>query len=222
MAGGFDYTKEDLSDYSGSQQNFEVESHPGDQYVRNGRAVYFFGGYLYTYRMYNNSTKTLLDPINDVTYSYQPKNVFPRSYNGVELGIGKELNQYIDVQAAYIQQFQETMSGSLTGGQSYSSSVRMSALLGDVGFVLNPDDEFQVMLKLGALASQTTYYVNVSNTSAYVNNDSTQINPAAGVDLIWQFDQNAAFRLSTLYVAETQSSYTDGDIQAFAGFSYSI
>lgn len=219
FAHGYDYAKEDSIDYS-MQPNFQVANE--SDYERDGKAVYFFGGYVYTYRFYNNSTKSVIDPVNNLTYTFKPKSVFPTSFNGFEVGVGKEATRHIDFQAAYIQQLQKKKSGKTIAGIATSGSIKTNGLLGDVGYVFNPDDEFQVMAKAGVMISETTNYLTVSGSPTFTLSDSTKIDPAAGLDFIFQFSKNVAFRLSGIYVAETQTSYSDGEADAFVGLSYSL
>ena len=219
FAGGFDYTKEDLSGYN-SQPNFKVNG--GSSGVsRDGNAVYFFGGYVYTNRFLDSGTKTIFDPINNITYPYTPKTLFPNVYNGLEIGIGKELTRYINVEMAYNQQFVAKKTGTAFGN-SYSTSVKMNGVLLDAGFVFNPDDPFQVMGKLGVQLSQFNNSVSINNSSSFTFSDSTKIDPALGLEFLYQFNRNVGLRLDTMYVANTQSSNSSGEANIMLGLNYTL
>lgn len=223
FAGGFDYNKEDTAGYSdySMQPNFQVND--GTNYTRNGHAVYFFGGYVYTYRLLKSSTSTLYNPITNVTYSFDPNNIFSNSASNIEVGAGREVSQYINFEAAYIQQLTENKNGTVNGGQATSTSVKMSGILVDMGIVFNPDDQFQVLGKLGAQLSQFTTTVTVANSASFSLNDSTKIDPAAGLEFLIQCSQNFAFRIDTMYIADAQSNqYSNGQIDALVGINVSL
>lgn len=223
FAGGFDYNKEDTSGYSdySMQPNFQVND--GANYTRNGHAVYFFGGYVYTYRLLKSTTSSIYNPITDVTYNFNPNNLFSTSASNIEVGAGREVSKYINFEAAYIQQFTENKNGTVTSGQATSTSVKMSGLLVDMGIVFNPDDQFQVLGKLGAQLSQFTTTVTVANSAAFTLGDSTKLDPAAGLEFLMQCSQNFAFRVDMMYVADAQSNqYSDGQIDTMAGINVSL
>ncbi|HLB57037.1 MAG TPA: outer membrane beta-barrel protein [Coxiellaceae bacterium] len=222
FAGGFDYNKEDTSGYSdySVQPNFQVND--GTNYTRNGHAVYFFGGYVYTYRLLNSTTSSIYNPITNVTYSFDPNSLFSNSASNIEVGAGREMSKYINFEAAYIQQFTANKNGDI-GGIATTTSVKMSGLLLDMGIAFNPDDQFQVLGKLGAQLSQFTTSATVANSAAFTFNDSTKLDPAVGLEFLMQCSQNFAFRIDTMYVADAQSNqYSDGQIDTLAGINVSL
>ena len=216
FADGYDYTKEDLSGYS-LQPN--LNSGEQSDYARNGHAVYFYGGYLYTYRFLNSSNQTLIGP-GGVTINYTPKNLYPSSFPaGFEFGVGKEWNKYIDLQLAYLQELQQTKSGSV-GGYAFSTQTEVNNLLAAVNVVINPDDMFQASVKVGAMASQFQNKVSIQGSSYYSLNNSTKIDPAIGMDFLAQFTKHVGLRFGTLYIADIGSSNSSGEINAFLGLNY--
>lgn len=218
VAGSFDYTKEDMSGYS-LQPHFVVND--SSSVSRDGHAVYFFGGYMYTERFLHSSTQTVYNPLNDTTYAYTPKSVFPSSYSGLELGIGKQLTRFINVEMAYNQQFVAKKTGTVFG-VPFSTSVKMNGVLADVGFVFDPDSVFQVMAKLGVQLSQFNDSASFSNQPSFTLNDSTKVDPAAGVEFLFQFNRHFGLRVDTMYVAETQSSNSNGEANILAGLNYTL
>lgn len=217
FASGFDYTKEDLSGYN--QPNFRVQNEFPDS--RDGDSVYFFGGYVYTDRFLATGNKTMVDSINGFRFPYTPKTIFPAAFHGLEIGIGKELTRYINIEIAYNQQFVEKKSGSVNG-VPFSTSVKMNGLLTDIGFVFNPDDAFQLMAKLGIQLSQFTNSLSFATFPADTFNDSTKLDPAIGLELLWQFNPAVGLRIDTMYVAETQGANSSGEANIMAGLNYTL
>ena len=220
FAGGYDYSKEDLSGYN-LQPNFKVSDE--SDYSRDGHAVYFFGGYVRTYRFLKNENKIIHDPIKDASYSYTPKNFLPSSFNGLEVGVGKEVTRNINFEAAYMQQFEAKKSGT-TGGNNtaFSTAVKMNGVLGDVGYVFNPDDMFQVMAKLGVMLAQFTTSATIAGSSSFTFNDSTKVDPALGMEFLFQFSKNFGLRMDGMYVADSQSTNTNGEVNALVGLNYTL
>lgn len=218
FAGGYDYTKEDLSGYN-LQPNFRVNNE--SDYSRDGTAVYFFGGYVYTARFLKSSTQTIFDPINEVSYPYTPKAIFPNTFHGLEIGMGKELTRYINVEMAYLQQFVQKKSGTVFGN-SFSTSVKMNGFLADAGFVFNPDDMFQFIAKLGVQLSQFTNSTSINGASSFTFSNSTKVDPALGLELLCQFNKNVGLRIDAMYVADMQSSNSSGEANIMAGLNYTL
>ena len=222
LAAGYDYTKEDLSGYN-LQPTFEVTSKQTEStdFSRNGKAVYFFGGYVYTERFLKNTSKDIYNPIDNTTYSYSPKSLFSSSFSGLNIGVGKEVSRYIDFEASYIQQFEQSKSGTtISPAASTSTTVKMNGMLGDMGIVFNPDDRFQVIGKLGVLLAQFTTTASIANSASFTFSDNTKVDPAAGLEFLMQFNRHIGMRLDTLYVADTQSSNSNGEIDAILGLNY--
>lgn len=215
LAGGYDYPKEDLSGYE-LQPQLSVSDE--SDFSRSGHAVYAFGGYVYTHRFLSGQQNYLFGPPNPL--SYTPSAIFPPDFNGVEIGVGKEWSRHVDFQLAYIQYFRERKYRTIDGVSFYVSQ-KMNGLLGDVAYIFNPDDQFQISAKAGAMLSE--FHTNATaNGSLYVpRDDSTKVDPAAGLEFLFQFNRNVGMRVSAMYVAETQTSLTHGQIDLMAGFSFS-
>lgn len=219
FAGGYDYTKEDLSGYN-LQPNFKVNNE-SKSVGRDGHSVYFFGGYVYADRFLDSGTKTIYDPILNTAYSYTPKNFLPNTFNGLEIGMGKELTRYINVEMAYIQQFVANKSGRVSN-TPYTTSVKMNGFLADAGFVFNPDDAFQVMAKVGAQLSQFTNSATINNSASFTFNNTTKVEPALGMEFLWQFNHSLGLRIDMMYVADTQSTNSSGEANALLGLNYTL
>lgn len=212
FAGGYDYPKEDLSGYN-LQPNFKVSDE--SDWTRSGNAVYFFGGYVYANRFLKNTTKTFTS--GSATITYKPKSVYPKTFSGVEFGFGKEFSQHIDLQMAYLQYLKETKT---TGSTAITS--KMNAVMGDVGYVFNPDDEFQVMLKAGAVVGQFYTTSLDAGTTYFPLNDTTKIDPNVGLDFLFQFTKSIGFRVSAMYIADVQSVNSSGEANILAGLNYTL
>lgn len=216
IAGGFDYAKEDLNGYS-LQPDFRV--HDQSDFSRDGTDFYFFGGYVYTDRFLSNKTLTVTNPTG--SYAYVPKQVYPSTFNGFQVGVGKEWGRHIDFQLAYLQHFLATRSG-INAGNTFNTSVKLNGVLMDVGYVFNPDDQFEVMVKGGAMVAEYYNKFTLTGTPYYTTTNSTKIDPAAGLDFIFQCNRSVALRLSTVYIADTQTSLSSGELNLMAGLSYTL
>lgn len=213
FAGGYDYSKEDLSGYN-LQPNFKVDDE--SDYSRNGRDLYLFGGGLFTYRFLSDDSQTVTSPSG--SRSYVPKNVMPDDFYGIELGFGKELSRHFDAQVAYLQNFSKTKDSRVSGNTSMT--VKMNGIAADVGYVFNPDSQFQVMAKFGTLLSDFHQSITIDNVSYYPTLDSTKIDPLLGLDFITQFTQRVALRIGVTYAFSTYREASNGQADAFAGLSY--
>lgn len=215
LADGFDYTQEDLSGYN-LQPNLQITR--DSQYARTGHSVYFYGGYLYTERFLSGKAQTL----GQTSTMYVPRIAFPSSFSGFEFGVGKEFSRHVEIQLAYLQTFKEKKS-SLYSGAQYNVSSRLNAMLADVGFVINPDDQFQVVTRVGAMVREfyDTVAVGGVPVSGFSTNQ-TKIEPVAGVDLICHFSRHIAIQAGALYVADSHSNFSHGEINGLAGLSYTL
>ena len=216
FAGTYDYTKEDLSGYS-LEPNLKVSDEP--DFSRNGRAVYFDINYLYTIRLLSSTPQSIVS--GSSTLTYVPKNVFPSNFHGFLVGVGKEWSRRIDLQLAFLQSFRESKT-SVSNKINYTVSTKRNGLLADIAFVCNPDDQFQVLLKGGALLEETYDNITASNATYYPVRDDTRIDPALGLEFLFQFSKHFGLRLNTVYVADAQSSNSHGEINAYGGLSYAL
>lgn len=216
FAEGYDYNKEDLSGYS-LQPNLKIREQ--SDYARNGHAVYLYGGYLFTHRFLSSTSQTFTSPSGDI--SYIPKNALPANYNGVEVGFGKEWTRYLDLQLAYLQSFQETKTHT-AGSNSFNVQEKMNGFLADINWVMNPDDQFQVSVKLGAALTEFKNSTSINNSSYYTVSDNTKVDPAVGMDFLFEFTKHFGMRVGTLYIADTQQGNSNGEVQALAGLNYVV
>lgn len=214
IAGGFDYTKEDLNGYT-LQPNLQVSD--DSDYSRDGTAFYMFGGYLYTKRLLKSSQLSIANEQSSLPYV--PKNVLPSSFNGLQIGAGKEWGRHIDLQLSYFQHFVERQTRTDLGN-TYTSSVKFNGMLTNIGYVFNPDDQFQVMATLGAVVGEFYNTITVAGNPFYTTDDETKIDPAVGLEFLLQFTKHVGVRLNTTYIANTQTSYSNGEINAFVGLNY--
>ncbi|PIZ03957.1 MAG: hypothetical protein COY58_06325 [Gammaproteobacteria bacterium CG_4_10_14_0_8_um_filter_38_16] len=215
---GYDYTKEDMSGYN-LQPNFHVN---GDSdYSRNGTSFYFYTGYLYTHRFLNNKQQTANAKTGGSTISYSAKNTIPDSYHGFEIGFGKELTRHIDMQMGYLQNLRQTRNATI-GGAASKISGKMNGVQALVGYVINPDDQFQVMPIAGALIYEFNESITVGSVDYSPANSPVRINPQAGLELIFQFNKRVAFRLSGLYAFNTYNSASSGELNVLGGLSCTL
>lgn len=213
---GYDYTKEDLSGYN-LQPNLQIDN--DSAYARNGKAFYILGGFLYTMRFLRNLTETATSSSSSVSYS--PKNAVPKDFYGFEIGFGKELNRHVDVQVAYLQNLRKTRHSTINGSPA-SVSGKMYGAQGLIGYMINPNDRFQVMPTVGALLYEITQRMTVGGVSYSISGSRMRFNPAAGVEFAIFCTKRFAFRLSALYAANTYHSASRGELNVMGGISYTL
>lgn len=219
LAGGYNYEKEDMSGYN-LQPTMKVSDE--SDYSRTGHELYFFGGYVYAHRFLSENTITIHN-LTGTPNNYIPSDTVPNSFNGLQIGFGKALSTHFDVQASYIQDLEADKSSSKSGS-NFLFKVKSNNLLGDVAYIFNPDDQFQVSLQVGAMLTEITNTIYVNNVEYYTAtpNMSTKIDPAAGLEFLMKFTQNIGMRISGLYVAETQGTNSHGQMDAIASLSYTV
>lgn len=221
FADGYDYAKEDLAGYvpddgvisNGPQHSDEMN------YARNGRSVYFFGGYVYAHQFWKSSSQTLVTGGGSLTYN--PNNIFPNGFNAFQLGIGKELTRYLDMQFAYLQYLQSSKSSTIQGFNA-STEVKSSGVLGALNIVFNPDSAFQVSAKLGAVVQENDDTVSVAGSSYYTLNNSTRVQPAIGMDFLWNFVPSFGMRFGLLYIADVEGNYSNGNALGMVSLNYTM
>lgn len=213
---GYDYTKEDMSGYN-LQPNFQVND--DSEYARDGKSVYLYGGALYMHRFLTTNNQSATS--GSSTISYSPKTSIPDGLIGFTVGFGKELTRHIDLQLGYLQTLKKTRKSTI-GSSASSISARMNGVQAAVGYVFNPDDEFQIMAKLGALIYETQETILVGSTSYTPDASSVKINPTAGVEALFQVTKKVAIRVNATYAASTYSSAAHGELYAMGGLSYVI
>ena len=214
IAGGYDYGKEDLNGYT-LQPNLTVSDE--SDYSRNGNAVYFFGGYVYTDRLLKNSSLTVTDPSG--SFTYVPKINHPDTFNGLQIGVGKEWGRHIDFQVSYFQHFVANKSSTISG-YPVTTSVKMNGILTNVGYVFNPDDQFQVMATVGAVVAEFYNNITINGSPYTTNDDETKVDPAIGMQFLMQFTKHVGCRLGVTYIADTQTSLSSGEVSALVGLNY--
>lgn len=217
IAGGYDYEKEDLSGYS-LQPDLKV-SDAGD-YSRNGHSVYIFGGYAFSHRFLSDSHKTIYTLTGASTH-YIPSKALPAGLHGLQIGFGKELSRRFDLQASYIQFFSKKKTSHFNNA-SYIFQVKSNGILGDVAYVFNPYGQFQMLFQVGAMVLQTTNSISVNSTTYVTATDSTKIDPAGGLEFLVQFTNHIGMRASGLYIADTQSTNSHGEMIGVVSLNYIV
>ncbi|MDP1574275.1 MAG: hypothetical protein Q8L78_05010 [Coxiellaceae bacterium] len=217
FANGFDYTKEDLADYS--PENITKPADSDNPFARNGKAVYFFTGYMFAHAFWSGDTRTLTTGGGSVTY--KPNQLFADNYNAFEVGVGKEVSRYIDFQFAYLQYLEKTTSTTIAGNH-FSTQVKMNGGLGDIAFIFNPDSQFQVSAKIGVVIAQYAISAAVNGSSYYPADDSTKIEPALGMDFLYNIIPSTGIRTGILYIADVQNSASYGTLLGTIGVNYTL
>lgn len=204
--------------------SFELQSNQvvqdPDGYQRTGHEMYFYTGYEYDYAFLTNSNQTVTNG-NLPSISYNASTSNPNSFNGFEIGIGKALSMHTDLQLAYLQFFTSS-NASTINGQSSTVYQKIQGLKGDVAIIINPQDAFQVGVSLGARLYQYYQTSTIGGTNYYPQNDSTVVNPDAGLQLAYHFTNNFSALVNTDYTFNPNSQISDGDLTVLVGMGYTL
>ena len=222
----FDYTKEDLSGYN-LQPKLKVSEEDdtynnnsnGINYARNGHDIYFFSSYIYDYRLLSSSTLTTTQGSNST--NYVPDNVYDSSYNGFEVGVGKEWSRHIDFQILY-EQILKTTRTTIAGNVTTKAYYQTNGVMGNVLYIFNPDSQFQCYVKLGAAVEDTDNHLTVGNVEYSADDHEIAVNPAAGLGLLVQFSQRFGLRLEELYTTSIYNDISNGDLSTRIGLNIMI
>lgn len=215
IAGGFAYNPQTFqmepnTAYSGDDYNFE----------HTAKDTYIYAGYVFSYRFLNSDNQTIVGP-NGIRVAYPVKGNTPNDFNSIEVGIGRALTRYVDLQLAYIQEFTAKKSGSINSAP-YTNTISMIGMDANVLWIFNPDDQIQVGAKLGVRIADFREKIDLNGASYYPVDDSTEINPRFGLDFNFQINPTISFRLGTTYTLSAYRIFYEGGIDVFAGLSAKI
>lgn len=216
---GYDYQKEDLSGYD-LQPNLEVNDQA--EYMRNGHDLYLFGGYVYTRPLLSDSVRTIADPSSSGdTISYKPSKIVPDSFNGLDIGLGKEVSRHFDLQASYLQYF-ESKKTSVLDGSNLHYKIKTNAVMGDLAYVINPSSRFQVLCQMGAMLKQTSSMVSGDGSSYYTVSNNTNVDPMLGMEFLMQFTKSIGLRMGVSYVLQMQDDNSHGNLNGLLALNYVV
>lgn len=226
-------TVADNSDDNLSMQSY-YQRPQHDEYARTGHDYYIYGGYVFSYHFNDKTTITSSENLTTGDFlTISPKTALPDTFHAIEIGFGKQWGQHLDFQIAYLQQFEKTKTATGSLSSLPGSPVPTSAQISSKGiginfvFLINPNDPFQVGASFGAHVEHYTQTVTATNTASNItatyilpDDNTTEIDPTAGLQLIYSFTPEFAIRLHGTYIWHTQSKISSGEINAFVGFSY--
>lgn len=215
-ADGFDYSKEDLEGLTPQNSQSPVIDNP---YARDGRAIYLYGGYMFVHRFWGSDTRTVTT--GSTTLTYTPKEAFSSNFNAFQFVFGKELTRYVDAQFGYLQYLEKSKTSTMSSVAA-TANVKTNGVLGAIAFVFDPDYAFQVSMKAGAVISQSKISVDAAGATYYPLNDGTNVDPALGMDFLYNFTPDTGLRFGTLYVANVQNNGTHGDLLGSLAINHSF
>ena len=131
------------------------------------------------------------------------------------------MSRRIDLQLSYLQFFSQKKSSHFNNAD-YIFNVKSNGILGDVAYVFNPYDQFQVLFQVGAMVLQTTNSISVNSVTYVTSADSTKIDPAGGLEFLAQLTKHIGMRMSGLYVADTQSTNSHGEMIGVVSLNYIV
>lgn len=190
-----------------------------DDYQRTGREFYVYGGYRYTHTFLTNTQQTASNSTSSV--GYIPNSALPDNFNGLEIGIGKAMGYFVDLQLAYLQQLTSSTNSTINNSAS-TIYTKMQGVKGDAVFIINPDDPFQVDVALGATVANYDQSITVGTAAFYPSYNTTQINPNAGLEFVYNITNHFAVRADTDYTFSLNNRASDGDFGAMIGMSYTL
>lgn len=222
-----------FADYYFDSSNYPVEPNmkitaensPEVQYAHTKNRFYFYAGYVYTYRFLNGVTQSVVSiQPSPVTATYPVnKNNTPSSFHGMTVGIGKALSDHVDVQVAYLQDFKEkkqfTAADSGGIGSSGRNEISMKGFLADVLYIFNPHSRMRVGIKGGVTVADFDEKIVTPTASWRPLDNTTEVNPNMGLDLVLQMAKHVALRVDGLYTFSAYRNFYDGDIAVMAGLS---
>jgi len=195
-------------------------------YARDGRSFFLYSGYVYNINFLTTTTRDGFNPVatpSQITYS--GKSILPDSFNSIEVGFGRQWGKHVDVRFAYIQQFEETKNGTVTpfGGVATAAkgTVSMKGVYLGMDFIFNPNDQFQMGTILGATIADRDIEI-IYNNSTFQVEDTTEINPTAGVELLCYLTKSFALRFSGQYTLSAYTKVSSGEMNIFGGLSYNL
>ncbi len=201
-----------------------------NSFARDGRAYYVYGGYVFSYH-FNDKTAHVWDfPTIATQISVNTKTALPDMFHGYEIGIGKEWGKHLDIQIAYLQQFERTKNATITRISSNphvsQTSVAKTEKKGfGINFlcIFNPDDQIQAGASLGIVVTHISDTL-IANTLHYrlPDDNITEIDPAFGLAFVFQVTPKVAFRVNGQYVWHTVNKVSSGEVNSLFGLSYTI
>lgn len=222
----------DQQGYYYDSENFHLlTAKPQDDlydFSRSGKAYYVYAGYVYSYHFNDKNTIGASGPLPIFEAAVKPSSDLPDQFHSVEVGVGKEWGKYLDIQIAYMQQFenQKTSTVSIFPGSTGVSSVGKKSAKGlMINFlgIFNPEDQFQVGGEIGiSVMSISDYILAGGITYRLPDDDTVEIDPTFGMEFIMQLTHGLAMRLRGQYIWHTDSKISSGEINALAGFSYTL
>lgn len=202
------------------EPSFKVMHETDQDYAHTANDAYVYAGYVFAYRFLNKSHQTITNHTGTAV-SYEVEGNTPRYFHSVEAGVGKAISRYVDLQLAYIQQFQQTKNSTISG-QASNNRVSMQGLNANLLWIFNPDDQFQVGAKIGVQIADFREKVLLNNVAYYPVDDTTEINPRFGLDAIYQFSKQVALRVGATYTLSIHRVFYAGSLEGFAGLSYKL
>lgn len=209
------------------QQKEQEAAQEKARFARTGNDYYVYAGYLYSYHFNDKNTLLILGSDLFTQANISPKDNLPNTFNSVEVGFGKQWSKHLDFQIAYVQQFNKSKNSQIAVVASPlvpgTATIRKKGLSFDFLYIFNPDDRFQVGAELGVEVMHISDTI-VANSITYQlpDDNTTEIDPTSGLELVFEMTPSLALRVNGQYAWHTQSKVSSGEVNAFVGLSYII
>jgi len=195
-------------------------------FQRDGKSFYVYGGAVLSYH-FNDKTITQYETTGSQQATISAKHTLPDMFNGFAFGFGKEWGLHLDVQLAYVQQLEKTRSGSITtiapsGTLLGVGTKSMKGMTLDFLYIFNPTGQVQAGASLGAmlLAVKDTFKTDNALVYNLPDDNTTEVDPLAGLSFIFQITPKIALRCDSQYVWHTQNQVASGQVNVIVGMSY--
>lgn len=202
-----------------------MRSHNKDEYpyARAGDDYYLFANYTYSYNFNDKADQIIQNKnpnISSVVVS--PASSLPDQFHGVEAGFGHQCGKHFDLEIAYIQNIKNTRKSAIAaqGGlpvSGSSASLETKGAAVNLAYIFNPKEQFQTAFELGAKIENFRELVTQSSNNYELT--STEINPTAALEFIFQLSAQLAIRAKAEYTYHPTNPYASGQIAGAVGFS---
>jgi len=215
--------------YNYSSYQFQMQKAPPKndslEFARDGKSYYAYAGYVFSYH-FNDKFITFDDALTEFTIALDGKKALPDQFHGIEVGMGKQLSKHFDLRASYIQQFIEKRNGTISQegvNVASLSKVSMKGMSVNLLYFFNTIARFQFGAEIGASIMHVSDIVETSGfTYNLPDNNTTEVDPNLGLELVVHFTPSIALRLNEKYIWHSGSEVSSGELNTLVGLSYAL
>lgn len=181
-------------------------------------SFYISGGYVFIHYLLTSNPLTFL-PAGQSTLSFTPKDAFPNNASGMRFGFGTGLgvNTHFTYEIDYNQIFNHS-----TTKNELKISRSSKALVGILGYVINPKDRLRTSIVGGASVISTYLTQTTASPRSYFSQttNSVDVDPFLGGSLTYQINSNLALRVVEFYDFATYNRNAEGSVVTLLMLNY--